>query len=215
MSECSSHFSAFWQRSSIQNILCMLERSVYSIPVRWTCFVVQVCCDLKACIHQCSLCCKLVAKGSHSNTSEMATHAHYLWLLPKDKTRVVSHASWEAFLGSRHNCQLCFYSFPATLGSWSWNRAVGPGGHTAVTPEERMWLSCSCLYSPSPEKAKMWPLVPMSSWHLCLQAAQWWWLGQVCQDLLWGWAVSTVCEKMSAWLCLRSTLTFEAALTCP
>lgn len=97
--------------------------------------------------------------------------------------------------------------FPHHTGSWPWNRAVGTGGHTAVASEKWLWLSCFCLYSPNPQKAKMWPLGTVSSWHLCLPAAQWWWPRQVCQDLLWGWAVSTVSKKwVSAWLCPLSSL---------
>lgn len=99
--------------------------------------------------------------------------------------------------------------FPTTLG-------VGPGAELlalVVTQQSPLRLSCSCLYSPSPQKAKMWPLGPVSSWHLCLPTAQWWRPRQVCQDLLWGWTVSTVCKRKSVCLlgCVPS-LPSEAAL---
>lgn len=204
-------------------VLCVLERSMYSSSVGWTYNIYLL--------------------GSHvlevdfmfSGTRKLASTSvpyvvsQQLWAaiptpvasLPRFSIQVCYQKTKSGYIRCvlrsvpRIQKQLptLLQGFLHHTRSWSWNRAITTSGHTAVTCGKELWLSCFCLDSPSPQKTKMWPLVPVSSWHLCLPAAQRWWPRQVCQDLLWGWNVSTVYKKMSLFARVPSSPS-QAVLVC-
>lgn len=137
--ECFSFFSGFCQRPSMAKyVLCVLERSMYSSSVGWTCNVYLLGShvlkwDPKARVHQCCVCCESAAVGSYPNTCGIAAQVQYPSLLSEDKIRLHQACVLRSAPRLQKQLPTLLQGFLHHTRSWSWNRAVTTSGHTAVT----------------------------------------------------------------------------------
>lgn len=137
-------------------VLCVLERSMYSSSVGWTCNVYLLGShvlkwDPKACVHQCCVCCESAAVGSYpTSLPRFSIQVCY----QKTKSGYIRRVSWEVLPGSKSSCQLCFKAFSTTLG-------VGPGTELlppVATQQSPVGRNCDCpvfvLTAPVPKRQK-------------------------------------------------------------